>query len=381
MSALATYGYRKGTVGRPGYQGLPQKPPANDNFPWRRIFDPGNPANDNQPKAKPGSSAAFLRRYALRAGIGKALVTAYDLYQWYQGYTQAPTTEINTAVYTRADCGQGTTPFYHYGFIQGRGTSCGVGALKSELKIEPVAQSIVPEWQDALAQPLLAIRVAARWIKNAPSSDPFYIQSPAQAYPNVWPYVAPFPSLNPMELPILQPAPQPKPVPWRFAPYPRPNPERETGPIARKANWARQRPAPWHPSRGKAWDVMSGKAVSPAGRTPPAKGERHVKLHMQMPKGIKFAVNAVTEGIDFAQALWHSIPKKLRSRGVGGREPNFPTKLRDIYWHINDVEWHEFWMNYAQNQSGDRLGGILGGFTRDANQATGHKGLGIGPAL
>lgn len=383
MSALATYGYRKGAVVRPGYQGIPPAKPANDNFPWRRPFDPGKPANDNKPR-KPQSSASFFRRYAGRVGIAGAALRLYDIYLFHQGVFGFPTTEINTNQYNRVDCFGGEIPgtaFYHYGFIQGRGTSCGTGGLKSETKIEPVAENIVPEWHDSPTQPTLACRVEHRWIRQS-GTDPFYIEAPAPAYPNVWPYVAPFPSIAPEELPILQPTPQAKPVPYRFAPYPRFSPNREVGPKP----LARPRLKPQFMD-GTTWaiDVSkpgAHKAVRPAGRVPPGKGERQKKFWFGVSKLPRLAagLGIVTEALDFGEVMWQSLPEKFQSRGPRG-EPSYPQKLRDVYMHINEVDWVEFWQNYAANEGEDSAFGRLGQLQAAANQNMTGQGAHFGPAL
>lgn len=87
---------------------------------------------------------------------------------------------------------------------------------------------------------------------------------------------------------------------------------------------------------------------------PPRKGERERKIQSRSARVAAEVYDAITEGVDFVDALHKSLPKHLRrGRSASG-------KLADLWDHWDRVGVNQAIANLLYNQVEDKLiGGII----------------------
>lgn len=127
---------------------------------------------------------------------------------------------------------------------------------------------------------------------------------------------------------------------------------------------------------------------------PPKPREREVKKKLTSQGWAVFDafVNTATESMDFISAVWWALPAQYRSPPVfyGGKwhQPDPVTQAKDVYRHLDKVDWEKAWRNvlfqHVQDMAIGKVGGALGKGNQAADAFTGFdaiKGWGTGPAL
>lgn len=431
---LAQYGYRSGAGGpggAPGIQGAPPNRPANDNFRHyrpNRWRVPEGPANDNAPgrprPPRPMQPSRKLLQFLRRVGgVAAAATLAIDLYEVWKGgevldnysdgydpngYTRdfdvahaLPLTGSHVNYDPERELwATGSVPLWGANNPGNPGAVAHMGAWPHAN--EGIVPAQVGKWinlmqyhQNSTDPTKYFYYNRLRWYRSDLSTNLLPLEWPLTsptilpvANPAHWPLEWYYPSVWPEELPILRPSPQPVPIPYRWAapkfrpqvnpaprPIPRPQPGTEVGPN----NIPRF-------NTGGQWAVEisahGARHVNPRGRRPPLRGEKQRKMILGVRAGTALAIglNAATELLDFGEVLWQSLPDHLKSKGPRG-EPSYPQKLRDLYQHINEVDWTEFWQNWAENNAEDAGWGRLGTLQSEANQNMSGQGAHFGPAL
>lgn len=113
---------------------------------------------------------------------------------------------------------------------------------------------------------------------------------------------------------------------------------------------------------------------------PAEKGTKERKLNIRTVAGRAWVViNFATEGMDFVQAVWGAIPKRLQSKPKwfnGKKHPvSFKRKLQDIYDHFEHIDLaHASWL-FLNNQAEDFVFGQIG---RRTGIATRNMGVTTG---
>jgi len=182
------------------------------------------------------------------------------------------------------------------------------------------------------------------------------------------------PAVEPLGLPIGQMVPTPSPVPWHAVPHlPRP--------LTREASV--RGPAPVQVGRieGLPSIVINGPAIRPAPgrggfpRRPPSTRVRERKFGASWQGRalglLVFAENVTTEGLDFVEAIWKSLPKEYRS----GKGP--AAWFRDIWNHWDKIHIGGAIEELIKNEIGDRI--IGRSFARLGRQGR-RIGVTFGPA-
>lgn len=120
-------------------------------------------------------------------------------------------------------------------------------------------------------------------------------------------------------------------------------------------------------------------------RGPPSERprERKWRAGKALSKALQ-GVNAVTEGADFMEAAWWALSPESRkaARRYFGHKPNFMERAMWTAMNPQDVNVADLLENLANNQAGDRVGGMAGKHTKDwhgANWNSGWDSRGRGP--
>lgn len=338
----------------------------------------------------------LLGRYALgsaeRALVGAALrltpwaaaaLTAYELYQWYQG---APGSSASIAFSTEPDghcVGDPVDgPNEKFG-TAGFGGPCWVGTqfqvpegdiadLNGTVVIPAFGGYFTPDERSFLAGRSQAqgdrYAIHEHWWWTAPS----WVVRPAieaTYVPAVDPmpgYVArpvplprALPSVDPFVLPIEVPVPTPSPVPWRLLPRVRPSSER----VEQSYRGSEV------PSQVPAVDPVA--ALPPARREPPGPRERERKFTSPGARAIRAIAHSLSEVPDYVEAVYRALPQR-RQTAKGTRQ-----QLRQLYRYYREIDMNEAIRNLMWNEIEDRFVGTKFGDVKDA--AT-KQGVTLGPA-
>lgn len=226
-------------------------------------------------------------------------------------------------------------------------------------------------------------------------------------------YVPFHPLANPLNdpnaLPIGQPAPLPRHIPWRRlsahekamqqvlenqAPYRQPDVNPNGSPVVAPVplpvpvplpgTMPLARPEPLPAQAQQVWPVPGPNARPAQGHKfrRPEKGVKERKMKLALGgSAVGMAVNVVTEGLDFLDALYFAIPKNLRR---GERDPQ--SKATAVYRHFLDIDLQTALKNLLVNEVGDRLiGGVSNKLKRSYRSNWERYGLRggyqLGPAI
>lgn len=160
--------------------------------------------------------------------------------------------------------------------------------------------------------------------------------------------------------PIVVPVDPPVPVPQPPVPKPRPEPEVVPGRPPRPPVPDRKPDVRWEEARHE--------------RKPPGKDEKESKYKGKVPAPIQKVIGAVTEAMDASEAIFDSLPCKLRRALMkkGGRAgKNFLTpdeKLQAAYRHWEKIDINDLAFNIAKMQAEDMIIGALSGFEARTRQ-------------
>ena len=181
-------------------------------------------------------------------------------------------------------------------------------------------------------------------------------------------YTAPYwPSVTPGNLPINNPAPHPQPVPYPLIPHRRPDPWAPPG-----HRWVRgpgRRPAPGpdlFPNQLPA--IVTTITITPDGKI-----DRHHEpkgTHDRGEKEKKFRSRTVGAFVNIARAIGQagevgdlievahdSLPEEFQADS-----DRIFDKGQAVFRHTDQMDWQEFWWNYAGNDLEDRaIGSVIGG--------------------
>lgn len=220
-----------------------------------------------------------------------------------------------------------------------------------------------------------------------PSPGPTVIPAPE------WLWTAPgtalpWPSVDPLSLPIGQPVPDPAPIPYRAIPGIRPNPMRAPQEQRRSGGDSLPRRQPYTVP-GEVWQYD----YPPAGRTaprgspssipiqPPPRGTRERKVIANIP-GSHFSaklINLVTETKDAVDAFWWALPAKFRKGTL------LPDRFRDLWQHWDEVDMGKALRNLIRNEITDQVVGRIGRAVsrtyRNNPYWTRPVGVSTGPAM
>lgn len=431
---MAQYpGLRRKTVARDaGHSGRPAiaARPANDNY------KPPRPANDNIPSrsARLAPSMTQFRKATALAGLNQAsrlLAAGMAVYElgknWYdfaQGNVEASTEQfVQDANWeqTRGPCGASGSPT----FYEWLGTGLAPGACLVGQAVSPASRKT--DYNDYPAANADGVNV---WVYTscppAPGSDygtcnalnpgfpRFALEAsfrkivtglpnlPAPHYETVQVNHVPFlplgdPITDPSNLPIEQPVPLARPVPVKKMHEYRKAHEkvlREQAPFRAGLRYIVQpvRVIPGTMPLGRI-DLLPEQNIqvyprqAPVGAsgghkfTKPPKGVKERKFKLNMPAGISFAVNLVTESLDVLDALYYAIPKKFR-RG----ETTPQAKARAVYKNFLKLDAEKALENLLVNELGDRLYGGVSRKLKSSYKANFDNyglrgGYQLGPAL
>lgn len=407
--------------------------PANSNF---RI--PRNAANDNLPQFRRPPAAAKVpfgfTKKALRflPYVGTAIAIA-ELYQWANRQENEPNDYLAPGFYVRSDCGRPE----HKIFTTAWSYAC-AASFQSPTEIPnasdfPNALSVgYSTWEEIVLPPPAINPYKYQKSKGyfrtsagspLPGTD-FY--AGAQGRPAIWTpvYVQPgfYPAANPDAIPIGQPMATPRPIPYRAIPH------RQPSGFPQAPSWGYDDPsAPEessNPGAGPTVTVEPGKVTHSAPRhryKRPNKREKEVKLNATIKGvlggGVEQIISALTESNDAINAIYDALPDKYKvqmwvvnrapydkyyfrnySDGVYRGREKYGTanryhrevrnlvkpqdKLRQIYKHLDKIDFQKAIQNLVMNEVEDR---IIGKLSQGASGLNKHlnKGAGIqvGPAL
>jgi hypothetical protein len=179
------------------------------------------------------------------------------------------------------------------------------------------------------------------------------------------------PMLDPMQLPILplEIAPTPDPVPYRtiphqsFNPYRSPDHQHETD----TSHGGRARP-PRKTWEGIGEDLRERSSSRPRRR--PGKNEKERKLNVLQKALVDFLMG-VTEVNDFVDAMWHALPKSMRSPHKSGVSRTLE-QYKDLYRNWQHIDLEKGLENFLINEIEDfvigRAEGLIDKAKMRANQ-------------
>lgn len=238
--------------------------------------------------------------------------------------------------------------------------------------------------------------------------DPNIVGRPARravvlsaAEPSIWPM------LDPLSVPPLAPMPRHQPLPYKALPRLRPNPWRSpteqshagySPGHATTISPGQNSPYPW-PKPGESTTITINPGQPPVSETkpevrqPPPPGAKESKLKFKGSWAMgQLIVGSVTEGLDFATALWDALPKRYKGkwfRNKDGKWRNTDSateKLQKIFDHWDKIDKSEALRNHLNNQLEDWwIGKTQSAFNKGALRNNSYYqrvfGVGHGPAF
>lgn len=223
------------------------------------------------------------------------------------------------------------------------------------------AQTMIDRQRSWSVQPTYGRAVAWWWHAAVPEDNRMLFPvARLQSRPD------PMTMFNPLKIPVSVPRPG-------FGPMPTPTPlflpAFETTYAGNYAPGTQLSTVAW-PHGETAYDASQGPkgTYSPVivGRKPPTKGvkERKVYASFNGHRVGKF-LNRVTDANDLIEALWYSLPKRVRALAKGDRRKSPQVRLPIIYQHLNEVRWWKFAENVVINEAGDWA---VGSYSRRLNK-------------
>lgn len=102
-------------------------------------------------------------------------------------------------------------------------------------------------------------------------------------------------------------------------------------------------------------------------RRPPGKNEKEKKFQTGA-RGLRKFISFATEGVDFVNVLYKSIPDKYKPKytdkygritSYALKSPSFEDKLQIVYHNLDHVDSYTFMLEYAKTQAGDTFAAKL----------------------
>ena len=198
----------------------------------------------------------------------------------------------------------------------------------------------------------------------------------AVAPPGTQPATNPKPEPKPKTKPAKNPRPKAAPLPafpWpiTFVPPVIPRPDGSPQPL--------QPPnvvitVPTSPGTGvPASPPTVGTTPGTPRNEPPGSGvkERKINAKTVLGAGVMAAVGVPGEVGDFVDAMWKALPEELRTQVYykgKKKDPNYVTKVKDLYKNIEYMDVATWFVNYVNNQAEDAFFGSLGKVQKKFNQ-------------
>jgi len=333
--------------------------PSNDNF--------KPPANDNVPKQLNKAFRKATARAAFRS-FGKfvpylgAALTAYEIYQYFKAQTETEFDPAANGWVLKLRCGPAVFGPY------ARNTSyCGSleSVQKSSLYTKTCTYSYCHiGYHDNSISPSGSYyrgRIAEVWRydRRAPGADPNPVVAPGTSPGWTWPQFAPdydpWPHMpyDPLRPPQTEPLPYPQPLPRRAVPQRKPNPFRNPREQTQRG------PNPTRQPRGRVdFTPYPGTRISVRPQTRfkrPPPGTKERKVALKLPKVLNRWYGRFTEGIDFIDVIYDSLPMKYQDF-----DANPYQKARTIYDHYDEIDIERAVMGLVQEQIEDRVWGAIG---------------------
>lgn len=408
--------------------------PANDNsrigLPIPRRNSPPIPANDNVPRVPP--PARPTRGWGPELGrLGTLLLVGEALDIIFPGSPQEIQIPAGSPWFIARDCHSG--PYDCHTWYPGTTDPGGGICLPGQYSWD--FDGIQPDFATYTAKDWRTVVIGKKNDQGFPQryTTGVYLSrywwSPGWWDPALYPHISPGQQpasvpqrrtvpdwVDPFSQPVGEPMPEPQAPPFWVIPYRQPNPWRspneqtETGPEPKPRSRPRPRwprpgvpvfpepdptgdpvgnPDPWAPGSEipdvtiePGGDVSTSPAPRPNVETKPHRGNtREGKVRTKMNVILlllRGAVNFVTEGMDFVDAIYESIPKQYREGYYrvryydrrrqmwrefwrGGRGSHSPqAKIRTVWNHWEDANIGDAVHNLAQNEIEDRIIGRIG---------------------
>lgn len=397
--------YRPGAapVPRPiGSPTGPKVPPRRPNVnPWGRPAKVPLPSIPKKLLPKLLGSASRLLPYV---GLAAVAYELWELWQWQTepggGFDPTGWTQYCDSGVTMGNCPPAGRSWYpkYYGLSTVTNIACSATCgwqnanWLDNLPTFAVKTLIIGQG-GLYPAPSTAKRIIPRQVyHSAVAKVPQTLPDVHRPVPSVFPGEVPFPP--PMANPNPRPRPLPRPQPGtqpegepapspRPRPRPRPEPQWQVPPMPFPLvtvpgvvpGYGGPVPQPdtveWNiPPKGPPSVSTSPGPSGPSNR-PPRHKEKEKKLNVRTVAGGAWGViNLVTEGLDFLDVVWKSLPKSAQTKGATPQQ-----KAWDIYDNFDQIDWAKLVENYVNNQIEDYAYGLKG---RALGVASGNLGITTG---